>query len=727
MSTTKTIELPLGNGTAKCTIEIPDASHDPPAPEAVVDFTYQAVAWIVKLAAEINTTAPASPPPRSSIRQVRDTNQPSTHHHSSSTQPDEAAIQLIGVKRERQPDCVHVGDGSPDRGPEAGTVVKRPKLALRHDSFWKPSPVAEIPIESATLATKVAWSTIEVTLMSNAGVLKAKAAVERMEESVWDKSCTTGWKHGTCSRPVIPWAVQQWPTHDSGSWQHQMQRIGDWEALPTTAKTRELQKTPDVPKCVTEWHGIVLRMQLRLVCCKRNTKGDPTPQASARLGFLGALNFTAGFKEARLPTWNSRPSEQYGDNFVVKLWDPNDLSLWALGSKPVPFDLSAVSCIQTDTIPYVSGSLDTTYPMLQTRLFATCDYIPLVDKCSFSHISTAIVATPSGKRSPTMSRSSSAVPSPSSLFLASGLPRNPASAAHELLVQDDHTHLLNTMARWTGPLPEDATSKPAAQEQLPCTTSSIREIVRHHAPKPDAIDFTVESSSTPHHEELEESEEAEIRPATHDLISEACVSSAYSPDTNICCSSSEISSFQPHERETAVAHIINKEGDFIENESPVNNDADAAVELLNSPQFPQLASAPYAVALIAAATTPQRQTSIPFPHGINQKRLSRHHDLGAGLNWNEVLLRSRSDCDLVFLTQRRGRSTLLDLDEMRMMMTMTTKEEEKDVQKGTGEIENRGKESWRKEGSMEELDLLWPPPMGQNIPSKDEIIYLRTS
>ncbi|KAM3414487.1 hypothetical protein BST61_g9648 [Cercospora zeina] len=122
MATTKTIELPLGNGTAKCTIEIPDASDDPPAPEAVVDFTYQAVAWIVKIAAEINTTAPASPPQRSSIR------------------------QLIGVKRERQPDCVDIDDGPPDREPEAGTVVKRPKFALRHDSFWAPSPVVtEVP------------------------------------------------------------------------------------------------------------------------------------------------------------------------------------------------------------------------------------------------------------------------------------------------------------------------------------------------------------------------------------------------------------------------------------------------------------------------------------------------------------------------------------------------------------------------------------------------------
>ncbi|CAK1367737.1 unnamed protein product [Cercospora beticola] len=67
MSTTKTIELPLGNTTAKCTIEIPDTSDDPPAPEAVVDFTYQAVAWIVKIAAEMNTTAPATSPQRSSI------------------------------------------------------------------------------------------------------------------------------------------------------------------------------------------------------------------------------------------------------------------------------------------------------------------------------------------------------------------------------------------------------------------------------------------------------------------------------------------------------------------------------------------------------------------------------------------------------------------------------------------------------------------------------------
>lgn len=146
MSTTKTIELPLGNTTARCTIEIPDTSDDPPAPEAVVDFTYQAVAWIVKLAAEMNTTAPATSPQRSSIRQVRAIHEPSACHQPSSARPDEAAMQLIGVKRERQPDCVDINDGSADRQSEAGTVVKRPKLAMRHDSFWNGASVPEVPM-----------------------------------------------------------------------------------------------------------------------------------------------------------------------------------------------------------------------------------------------------------------------------------------------------------------------------------------------------------------------------------------------------------------------------------------------------------------------------------------------------------------------------------------------------------------------------------------------------
>lgn len=72
MPNIKTIELPLGNTTARCTIELPDPATRPQDPAAVVDFTYDLVAWVVKIASEITSTKEL---------QVSTANHHHHHHH----------------------------------------------------------------------------------------------------------------------------------------------------------------------------------------------------------------------------------------------------------------------------------------------------------------------------------------------------------------------------------------------------------------------------------------------------------------------------------------------------------------------------------------------------------------------------------------------------------------------------------------------------------------------
>lgn len=72
MPNIKTIELPLGNTTARCTIELPDPATRPQDPAAVVDFTYDLVAWVVKIASEITSTSEV---------QVSTANHHHHHHH----------------------------------------------------------------------------------------------------------------------------------------------------------------------------------------------------------------------------------------------------------------------------------------------------------------------------------------------------------------------------------------------------------------------------------------------------------------------------------------------------------------------------------------------------------------------------------------------------------------------------------------------------------------------
>jgi hypothetical protein len=52
-TTVHTIELPFGDGVARCTIEIPVALAKPPEDQTVINFTYDVVAWVVKIATEM--------------------------------------------------------------------------------------------------------------------------------------------------------------------------------------------------------------------------------------------------------------------------------------------------------------------------------------------------------------------------------------------------------------------------------------------------------------------------------------------------------------------------------------------------------------------------------------------------------------------------------------------------------------------------------------------------
>lgn len=83
MPNIKTIELPLGNTTARCTIELPDPATRPQDPAAVVDFTYDLVAWVVKIASEITSTKEAQVPTANHHHHYHD---PQQQQHSGTRQ-----------------------------------------------------------------------------------------------------------------------------------------------------------------------------------------------------------------------------------------------------------------------------------------------------------------------------------------------------------------------------------------------------------------------------------------------------------------------------------------------------------------------------------------------------------------------------------------------------------------------------------------------------------------
>lgn len=79
MPNIKTIELPLGNTTARCTIELPDPATRPQDPAAVVDFTYDLVAWVVKIASEITSTKELQVPTANHHHHYHDPQQQQQH------------------------------------------------------------------------------------------------------------------------------------------------------------------------------------------------------------------------------------------------------------------------------------------------------------------------------------------------------------------------------------------------------------------------------------------------------------------------------------------------------------------------------------------------------------------------------------------------------------------------------------------------------------------------
>lgn len=88
MPNIKTIELPLGNTTARCTIELPDPATRPQDPAAVVDFTYDLVAWVVKIASEITSTKEA---------QVPTANHHHHHHHHDPQQQQHSGTRQVRI------------------------------------------------------------------------------------------------------------------------------------------------------------------------------------------------------------------------------------------------------------------------------------------------------------------------------------------------------------------------------------------------------------------------------------------------------------------------------------------------------------------------------------------------------------------------------------------------------------------------------------------------------
>lgn len=95
----------------------------------------------------------------------------------------------------------------------------------------------------------------------------------------------------------------------------------------------------------------------------------------------------------------------------------------------------------------------------------------------------------------------------------------------------------------------------------------------------------------------------------------------------------------------------------------------------------------YEQASMSAAGAEQQTAYAPLT--ASRKVGSQRKDLGEGLDWNKILLRSRSENNLVFL-KSRDRSRFCE----KMLMLGADRE---DV------------ERWREEGNIAELDLLWPP------------------
>ncbi|PPJ54868.1 hypothetical protein CBER1_06044 [Cercospora berteroae] len=89
-----------------------------------------------------------------------------------------------------------------------------------------------------------------------------------------------------------------------------------------------------------------------------------------------------------------------------------------------------------------------------------------------------------------------------------------------------------------------------------------------------------------------------------------------------------------------------------------------------------------------SATGDGRQPPYPPPNNTNRAS-SQKKDLGEGLDWNKILMRCRSESNLVFLKSR---------DRSRFYEKVVTLEENKEDE-----------ERWREEGDVGELDLLWPP------------------
>lgn len=92
MPNIKTIELPLGNTTARCTIELPDPATRPQDPAAVVDFTYDLVAWVVKIASEITST--------------KELQVPTANHHHHHHDPQQQQQQHSGTRQVRIFDAI---------------------------------------------------------------------------------------------------------------------------------------------------------------------------------------------------------------------------------------------------------------------------------------------------------------------------------------------------------------------------------------------------------------------------------------------------------------------------------------------------------------------------------------------------------------------------------------------------------------------------------------------
>ncbi|WPB08367.1 uncharacterized protein RHO25_013033 [Cercospora beticola] len=89
-----------------------------------------------------------------------------------------------------------------------------------------------------------------------------------------------------------------------------------------------------------------------------------------------------------------------------------------------------------------------------------------------------------------------------------------------------------------------------------------------------------------------------------------------------------------------------------------------------------------------SATGAEEQT-VYVPLTASRRPAAQRKDLGEGLDWNKILLRSRSESNLVFL-KSRDRSRFCE----KVLMLEGNREDA---------------EKWREQGNIAELDLLWPP------------------